>query len=229
MKNVFMVVMMLVLLSVVHAGIAPSVLPASSYYQGRHSRSFDLGSEGVLDLRLEFAVYKGGEAATMMDMTGYTGDLVGSENAFVYAYQVFNDVSSTAELAVFSLTGINPNGIASVGTDISQAESMTAPDSTEFDSKGVAPSLDGYFDDSKTKGVWEFEGGTMIEGEQSWFLFLYSGSDWIKGDIEVQPLADDDVPIPGDSDSTTQDVSVPEPVTLALLACGAVLSLRRKK
>ena len=95
---------------------------------------------------------------------------------------------------------------------------MTAPNSTVFDSEGVAPSPDGYFNDSSTKGIWEFEGGTMVQGEQSWFLFLYSADDWIAGDIEIQP-ANDDIPIPG----------VPEPTTLALLVCGAILSLKRRK
>jgi hypothetical protein len=57
-----------------------------------------------------------------------------------------------------------------------------------------------------------------MEGEQSWFLFLYSDYDWIKGDIEVQRV-NDDIPVP----------EVPEPATLALLACGTMLSLKRRK
>jgi len=214
-KILFAFMLLSLLVSVTHAGLAPSILPTSSHYQGQQSRSFDLGSEGVLDIRLEFAVYADDEAATMRDMTQYGGD---PENAaFVYAYQIFCDTSSTAELTYFALTGIIPSTIASVDTDISQIGSMTSPNSTIFNSEGVGPSP-GYFNDSKTKGIWEFEGGTMIQGEQSWFLFLYSDYDWIAGDIEVQPVSSD-IPIPG----------VPEPTTLALLACGTILSLRRKK
>ncbi|MHC4835196.1 MAG: PEP-CTERM sorting domain-containing protein [Planctomycetota bacterium] len=49
-------------------------------------------------------------------------------------------------------------------------------------------------------------------------MFLYSDYDWIKGDIEVQRV-NDDIPVP----------EVPEPATLALLACGTMLSLKRRK
>jgi len=207
---------LLLLVSATHAGLAPSILPSSTHYQGQASRSFDLGSEGTLDVRLEFAVYAGSEAETVRDMTGYGGD---PENAaFVYAYQIFCEDTSTAALTYLALTGVNPDAIASVDTDISQIESMTAPNSTVFDSGGVAPSPDGYFNDTETRGIWEFEDVTIIHGEQSWFLFLYSADDWITGDIAIQP-ANDDIPIPG----------VPEPATLALLACGTILSLRRRK
>ena len=216
-KISYLCVLSALLVSMTHAGLAPSKLPSSSYYQGRASRSYDLGSEGTLDIRLEFAVYQGSEAETMMEMTEYSGDLVGSDNAFVYAYQVFSESSSTAELEYFALTGVNPDSIAS-DTDISQIDEMTAPNSNVFDSEGVEPSPDGYFSNDKTKAIWEFSNTTIIEGEQSWFLFSYSGSDYIAGDIEIQP-ADDDIPIPG----------VPEPATLALLACGAVLSFKRRK
>jgi len=229
MKNFFMVTMTLLLVSVTHAGLAPDFLPTSSYYNGRHDRSFDLGLEGVLDIQLQFAVYRNeelyddegvNEAQLMMEYTGYTGDLLGSENAFVYGYQIFCEDTSTAELTYFALTGINPNAIDSVEQDIHEQDDI---DSGAWESLGVQPKGDGgYYNDSKTKAIWEFDGGAMIQGEQSWFLFLYSGYDWIKGDIEVQPLADDDIPIPGDND-------IPEPATLALLIGGAVLSLRRRK
>ena len=217
MKKILVTLMSLLLLvSATHAGLAPSILPPSTHYQGQASRSFDLGSEGTLDVRLEFAVYAGSEAETVRDMTGYGGD---PENAaFVYAYQIFCEDTSTAEVTYLALTGVNPDSIASVDTDISQIESMNAPNSTVFDSEGVAPSPDGFFNDSKTKGIWEFGETAIVGGEQSWFLFLYSADDWIKGDIELQP-ANDDIPVP----------EVPEPATLALLACGAMLSLIRRK
>jgi len=209
------------LVSVTHAGL----LPPSSYYNGEASRSFDLDSDEVDDLylRLEFAVYRdetlsGGidEAQIIQDWTGHTG---GSD--YVYAYQVFCEDSSTAPLTYFALTGIDPSTIASVENDISEQDEL---DSTYF-SSGVQPKDDGgYFNDSVTKAIWEFGDGSgaIAQGEQSWFLFLYSDYDWIAGDIEVQPLADDDIPIPGDND-------IPEPATLALLIGGTVLSLRRRK
>lgn len=210
--------LLLPLISATHAALVRSDLPESSYYSGQHDRSFDLGSEGILDIHLEFAVYRdetlfGGavdEAQTMQDWTGHTGDA-----DYVYAYQVFCETSSTAALTYFALTGVNPATIASIEDDIHEQDDLN---SGAFVSGGVQPD-DSYFNDSKTKAIWEFEDGALVQGDQSWFLFLYSDHDWIAGDIEVQLLADDDIPIPG----------VPEPTTLALLACGAILSLKRRK
>ena len=216
-KILFALMSLLLLVSATHAGL----LPGSSYYEGQHSRSFDLGSEGILDIRLEFAVYRDetgispdglDEAQIMQDWTGHTG-----EADFVYAYQVFCEDSSTAPLTYFALTGINPSTIASIEDDISEQDELN---STYF-SDGVQPEDDGgYFNDSVTKAIWEFGDGSgaIAHGEQSWFLFLYSDYDWIAGDIEVQ-RTNDDIPIP----------EVPEPATLALLICGTVLSLKRKK
>jgi len=214
-KTLFTFMALLLLVSVTHAGLAPSILPPSSHYQGQHDRSINLGSEGTLDIHLEFAVYRdetssGGidESQAIQDLTGHTGN-----SNYVYAYQIFCEQSSTAALTYFALTGINSAAIADIQNDISQAGSLNGTSSG-----GVEPSNSG-FNASVTKAIWEFDGGSIAQGERSWFLFLYSDYDWIKGDIQVKPLADDDIPIPG----------VPEPATLVLLACGALLSLKRRK
>lgn len=209
-KILFSLMPLLLLVPVVHAGLDRSSLPESSYYSGQHDRSFDLGSGNILDIHLEFAVYKDNEAQIMQDWTGHTGDA-----AFVYAYQVFCDSSNDAGLTYFALTGVNPSTIADVQKDIGENESLN---SGAIQSGGVAPTS-GDFNASVTKAIWQFDEGTLVQGEQSWFLFLYSNYDWIKGDIQIQPLSNDDIPIPG----------VPEPATLVLLGCGAVLSLIRRK
>lgn len=211
--------------SVTHAALDRSTLYESSYYSGANDRTYDLGSEGILNVHLEFAVYRdetqhGGaynEAQLMQDYTGYTGDA-----DYVYAYQVFCESSSTASLSYFALTGIDPGTIADIENDISEAESLD--DGVPTESGGIGPS-DSYFNASVTKAIWEFEDGAIVQGEQSWFLFIYSDSDWVAGDIEVAPSADDDIPIPDSDGSDT----IPEPATLALLISGAALALKRKK
>ena len=210
-KTLFTFMALLLLVSVAHAGIAPSILPPSSYYQGQHDRSFNLGSEGTLDIHLEFAVYKDNEAQIMQEWTGHTGD-----SAFVYAYQVFCNNSDADGLTYFALTGVNPSTIADVQNDI--GENASLDNGGPLQSGGVGPTSSD-FNASVTKAIWQFDQGTLVQGDRSWFLFLYSDYDWIKGDIQIQPLTDDDIPIPG----------VPEPATLALLACGALFSLKRRK
>lgn len=193
-------------------------LPESSYYSGTHDRSFDMGGGDTLDIHLEFAVYRdetssGGvdEAQAMSDWTGHTGA------DYVYAYQVFCESSSTTALTYFALTGINPAAIASVEDDIWQQDELN---SGAFVSGGVQPDDGtGYFNASKTKAIWTFENLTIAQNEKSWFLFLYSDSDWIAGDIEVQLQSDDDIPVP----------NVPEPATLVFLAGGVLLTFRRRK
>lgn len=214
MKKMWVMMSCLLLAAAIQAGLAPTYLPSSSYYQGRHSFAFDLGAEGVLSGHLEFAVYKGTEAEVMMDWTGYEG-----QAQYVYAYQVFNDgANSNAALTYFALTGINPGSIGSVTEDIGQAESVGT-----FDSEGIAPEGNGYFDAAVTKAIWTFADGTLIKGTQSWFLFLYSNYDWIKGGMEVQPTQNDDIPIPDDGNN-----NIPEPATMLLLVSGIVLSQLRK-
>jgi hypothetical protein len=204
-KILFTLMLLLLLVSATHA----EPLPASSYYEGQYSEFFDLGSEGILDLHLEFAVYKDNEAQIMQDWTGHTGDA-----DYVYGYQVFSEQSSTAALTYFALTGVNPSTIADVQNDIGEAESLN---DGAIQSEGIEPSSSD-FNASVTEAIWQFDDGTLVQGDQSWYLFLYSDYDWIAGGIKVQP-DNDDIPVP----------EVPEPATLALLGFGTLLSLRRRK
>lgn len=202
MKKLFFMMLVATLIAVVHAGLAPTYLPESSYYQGRKSFNENLGNGIIVTGHLEFAVYKGTEADEAIAATGYAGD-----TEYVYAYQVFNDQQSNAALTYFAVTGINPGSVDS-DDDIGAMD----------DSQGGAEPTTQGFNSSLTKGIWEFGNAKIIQGDQSWFLFIYSNYDWIVGDIQLQAVYDDDLPVP----------IVPEPATLALVLCGAVLSLKRR-
>ena len=214
-KILFTLMLLLLLVSATHA----EPLPASSYYDGQHSESFDLGSEGILDLRLEFAVYKDNEAQIMQDWIGISDDDSYVYSDYVYGYQVFSETSSTAALTYFALTGVNPSTISDVQNDIGQSESLNSGD---IQSGGIE-SISSDFNASVTEAVWQFDEGTLIQGEQSWYLFLYSDYDWTAGGIEVQQ-ANDDIPIPGDEGN-----SIPEPATLFLLGLGTFSLFKTRK
>jgi hypothetical protein len=85
-------------------------------------------------------------------------------------------------------------------------------------SGGVSPTSYG-FEESDTKAVWSFSNGQLIKSERSWFLLLYSDHDYKTGSYQVKATFNDDVPTP----------TTPEPATVALLAAGSLLSLRRKR
>ena len=195
--------------SIAQAGLAPSYLPESTYYQGRHSFSEDMGNGVVISGHLEFAVYTGTQAVDAIEATGYEG-----EADYVYAYQVFNDQESDAAMTYFAVTGIDPTAVESDGIDTME----------DYSGTGIEPSTYGFNAD-QTKGIWEFNNTTLIQGEKSWFLFIYSDYDWVAGGIQLEAVYDDDIPVPIDDGSD----NIPEPMTLVLLLGGAALSLKFKK
>ena len=138
-KILFLFVMLTLLVSVTHA--AP--LPVSSYYNGQHEESFNLGSEGILDLRLEFAVYRDAQAQIMQDRIGISDDDGYVYSDYVYGYQVFSETSSTAALNYFALTGINPSTISDIQNDIGEAGSL---DDEAYPSNGVEPTSSTFND-----------------------------------------------------------------------------------
>jgi len=203
MKRASLAMMCLLVGSTVWAGMAPSVLPASNHYQGR--KSFMVSDNGgIIAGHVEFAVYD----TQQQTLAGYS-----RSERYVYAYQVFSYSSSTVSLNNFSLLG---GSFSSAMLD--SGDSLGGATTT-----GISPAGSGVADGGST-AIWSFTDGTLIKGENSWFLVFYSNSDWVAGDYSVKSTYDDDLPV-----NDPDDLPVPEPTTLALLAVGAVLSVKRKR
>jgi hypothetical protein len=202
MRKLSLVVLCLLAVSSVWAGIDPTYLPSSTHYQGRNSFYVNDGNGSILQGHLEFAVYDTQEQT----ISGYDGDA-----RYIYAYQIFSYSSSTAALTYFSLAGFDTSLVSStvLGSDDSLGGAVSG---------GVSPTSNG-FQESDTKAVWEFSDGKLVKLERSWFLLLYSDHDYKTGSYQVKATFNDDVPTP----------TTPEPATVALLAVGSILSMRRKR
>jgi hypothetical protein len=180
-------------------------LPVSSYYQGRAYQGFS-GDR----VRVDFAVYVTREDGSSEFTDAGFAALSEEPFTFTYVYQVFNEVNDdTFSIDLFRVFAIDPAAIS--GND---------QISSEDDLAGGIATTGEYFNSSLTDGIWEFEGGTLIKGEHSWFLTISSDYDWVKGDFSIYATEPDDaLPVP----------KVPEPATMILLGIGsAILAARRK-
>lgn len=207
-------IMMMVVLMMVSSAYAvfdtPGQVPQylvtnGAFYYGANDQEFsDLG----MTVRLEFAVYEGENATDVIDAIGYTGEATN----YVYAYQVFCEAPSLDSLTYFGLSREDETALGSDELGIFQfADSFG----------GVEPAGDGgYFDDDETptEAIWEFEDGALMEGDHSWYLFLFSDHAPVIGNFTLEEAsADDDIPV------------TPEPATLVLLLGGSLLCFKRRK
>jgi hypothetical protein len=174
-------------------------LPTSTHYQGSTSKSVS-GMEGLV--QVNFAVYD--------TLGGNEFEAVSGDGQFTYVYQVFNDIEDDAfSIDIFRVFDIDPAAIS--GND---------QISSEDDLFGGIETAGEYFSSSLTDGIWEFEEGTLMQDDHSWFLIISSDYDWVAGDFSIYaPAPDDALPVP----------KVPEPATMILLGIGsAILAARRK-
>ncbi len=212
MKRAIYVSLTAALLMAVPAGAALSMalteLPDGyeSQWAGKSSFAVNLGGGKYTYGRLEFAVY---DTLTASDL----GMAVPGDRRYLYAYQLFN-TDGNAAMTYFALTGIHSGAIESND----QIGTASGPDG------GI--DAESYFDASKTKAIFTFEDGLLVVGEKSTFLLLGSDAKPKVGGYEIVPSSDDNVWVPGDN---TQESSIPEPATVALLLTGAALSLRKRQ
>jgi hypothetical protein len=183
------------------------LLPYSSHYLGRSYFS-DVNVTGFVD----FAVYDT-QGVNGNEWEGAGGFDSPGDGRYIYAYQVFNDVDSTAAIEFFKIMGMEElHHLVGIDTMDSQNPWENYPLITD----GVEPT-DSSFSIDETNATWEFAGGILIAGQYSWFLLFSSDNDWVKGQYIVQ--TEGGLPITGN----------PEPCTLALLGLGSAILLAKRK
>lgn len=206
MKSLLLLMAVLVFIGSAQAGFVPSYLPESDIesYNGYTTYS----GNGV-SAYMEFAVYD----TRIQQLPEFAGMEGYQDETYVYAYQIFN--FGGEDIQSVSIFGFNPDAVTS-------EDNLGASDTLDgVDSEGVE--TDEWLLD-EDEAVWFFEGGTLIQSEQSWFLLIYSDYSPVAGEFEVNPASDPYVP--GGEDNSDP---IPEPMTLALLLGGAALSFKRKK
>lgn len=178
-------------------------LPTSTHYQGSTSKAVS-GMSGLV--QVNFAVYDTYEGNEFAD----AGFAAPGDGQFTYVYQVYNDIEDDVfSIDIFRVFDIEPAAISGLDQI-----------SSEDDLVGGIETAGEYFSSSLTDGIWEFEEGTLMKNDHSWFLIISSDYDYISGDFSIYaPAPDDEFPVPG----------VPEPATMILFGIGsAILAARRK-
>jgi len=174
------------------------ILPDSTHKQGSTIYN-EVTTSGTLYGRIDFAVYDTLTFPGEFAGQNFSESDIGGTGRFIYAYQIFNDYDPESELAVASFTLLNTANCP-----------INSTGSQDDEDGGVAPS--GILG----KGSWAFAGGILSVGKHSYFLVFRSPNDCVPGTYAITPSSELLIP------------DVPEPCSLALLAVGSAIVLRKR-
>jgi hypothetical protein len=192
---------------------AATILPYSSYYQGRSY--FDDPATGVTGY-VEFAVYD--TLGPHGDEWAGAGFAAPGAGQYIYAYQIFNDAGSADAIEFFTIMGIDDPPTSHHLTGINTMNTQDPWEYYPLITKGVEPTNPNPNTNlDETRATWEFAGGILVADEYSWFLIFSSSQDWVKGKYLMETAGG--FPISGN----------PEPCTLALLGLGSTILLAKRK
>jgi hypothetical protein len=194
-----------------------TLLPYSSHYQGR-SYFNDAGVAGYVD----FAVYDTlGPHGNEWVGAGFAAPGTGQ---YIYAYQIFNNVGSTA-IGSFTIMGKDDPPTLHHLSDLATMGSQNPWENFPLITAGVEPSgtkfnLGDPNSSTPTQATWEFWGltdPTLVAGEYSWFLIFSSSHDWVQGKYQMGTAGG--LPV----------TSNPEPGSITLLGIGGAMTLIRTR
>jgi len=142
----------------------------------------------------------------------YLGTFDGSDDLFIYAYQIFNDAASDATLSAFSVGLLEDAGVVACGDD-----------ATYGTAGGEAPLLSRFVGSPATSAQWIID---LDADEYSTVLIFssYYGYTWDTG-----VLANGGVGHPMPMPTPSAETGVPEPASLAFVILGGLGILGRKR